>query len=149
NGSAPPSTGSSNTLAARPPTAPSRPPSGAGSGRRTGPAGRLGRRRRHPLTLSEALERLDLVEEGRADRSTPMEGDRHAPAIGTGPSLVASGLSTPDEAELTRHALELPRSGARHSRFRWCPWGGGGPAPDTPRRSCRRPDSAPPTPLRA
>lgn len=42
-----------------------------------------------------------------------MDGNRHAPAIGMVPSLVASGLSTPDESELTGHSLELPRDGGR------------------------------------
>jgi hypothetical protein len=34
---------------------------------------------------------------------------------------VASGLTSPDESEPACHALEFQRSGARHSRFRWCP----------------------------
>jgi hypothetical protein len=70
--------------------------------------------------LSEALELLqgeaelaeDLVEERRADLSASMDGNRDGPAIGVMPPLVASGLSTPDEAELTGHPLELPRGGA-------------------------------------
>ena len=61
--------------------------------------------RARPLT--EALEFFqgeaelaeDLVEEWRSDLSATMDGNRHGPAIGVVPSLVASGLSTPDEAK--------------------------------------------------
>jgi hypothetical protein len=49
----------------------------------------------------------DLVEEWRSDLSAAMEGNRQGPAIGVVPPLVASGLSTLDEAELTGHPLEL------------------------------------------
>ena len=67
--------------------------------------------RARPLT--EALEFFqgeaelaeDLVEEGRSDLSATMDGNRHGPAIGVVPALVASGLSTPHEAELTGHPL--------------------------------------------
>jgi hypothetical protein len=77
-------------------------------------------------TSSEALELLrgepelaeDLVEEGWSDLPATVDGNRHRPAIGVVPSLVAAGLATPDEAELTSHPLEVPRGGARHSRFR-------------------------------
>ena len=111
--------------------------------------------RARPLT--EALEFFqgeaelaeDLVEEWRSDLSATMEGNRHGPAIGVVPALVASGLSTPHEADLTGHPLELPRGGARHSRFRSCPRAAGCHAPDTPGRSCRRRAPAPPRPLRA
>jgi len=73
--------------------------------------------------LTEALEFFqgeaelaeDLVEEWRSDLSATMDGNRHGPAIGVVPALVASGLSTPYEADLTGHPLELPRGGARHS----------------------------------
>jgi hypothetical protein len=89
------------------------------------------------------------VEEWRSDLSATMDGNRHGPAIGVVPALVASGLSTPHEADLTCHPLELPRGGARHSRFRSCPRAAGCPAPDTPGRSCRRRAPAPPRPLPA
>jgi hypothetical protein len=77
---------------------------------------RLPRRR----TLSEALELVrgeaelaeDLVEEGRPDLSAAMDWNRHGPAIKVVPPLVTSGLSMPDEAELTAHSLELPRGGS-------------------------------------
>ena len=52
---------------------------------------------------------------GRPDLSATMDGNRHGPAIGMVPPLVASGLSMTDEAELAGHPLELPRGGARHS----------------------------------
>jgi hypothetical protein len=59
--------------------------------------------RARPLT--EALEFFqgeaelaeDLVEERRSDLSATMDGNRHGPAIGMVPALVASGLSTPHE----------------------------------------------------
>ena len=49
------------------------------------------------------------MEEGRPDLSATMKGNCHRPAIGVVPSLMASGLTTPDEAELTGHPLKLPR----------------------------------------
>jgi hypothetical protein len=57
--------------------------------------------------LAEALELLqgeaelaeDLVEEGRSDLSATMDRNRHGPAVRVVPPLVASGLSTPDEAD--------------------------------------------------
>src|SRR6266508_3426512 len=119
------------------------------------PRARIRAARAAERTLTEALELLqreaelpeDLVEEGRPDLSSAMDGNRHGPAIGMVPPLLASGLSTLDEAELTGHPLELPRGGARHSRFRSYPRAAGRLAPDTPRRSCRRRDSTPPRPL--
>ena len=52
------------------------------------------------------------MEEWRSDLLATMEGNRHGPAIGVVPTLVASGLSTPHEADLTCHPLKLPRGGA-------------------------------------
>jgi len=46
------------------------------------------------LLEGEAELAEDLVEEGRSDLSATMEGNRHGPAIGVVPPLVASGLST-------------------------------------------------------